>query len=221
MREFPGEYFTIVAARGGEDIWAEIRRRRAVDDDRVPLDIFETATAPASSATAPMQAESALVQSAVPAAGDADDSLSLPDSGHFWPDSTAQAPAPSLGADAHSEAVGQIPVTQVPSAGDAPAESPVEVMLRGRARTDDDLSLPDKDQLWPASVFEPPPATRLTVELPEHLLDSDASELIPESSLSNLEAVPPIQVEVMSSAEIPAAVQAPNLLGHCRCRTPR
>ena len=28
MAEFPGEHFTFVAARGGEDVWAEIRRRK-------------------------------------------------------------------------------------------------------------------------------------------------------------------------------------------------
>ena len=28
MPEFPGEHFTVVAARGGDDVWAEIRRRR-------------------------------------------------------------------------------------------------------------------------------------------------------------------------------------------------
>ena len=33
---FPGESFTVVAARGGDDVWVEIRRRRIPDDDRVP-----------------------------------------------------------------------------------------------------------------------------------------------------------------------------------------
>src|SRR6267142_2909099 len=28
--EFPGEHFTVVAARGGDDVWVEIRRRRQV-----------------------------------------------------------------------------------------------------------------------------------------------------------------------------------------------
>src|ERR1700694_1064983 len=32
--EFPGEHFTIVAARGGDDLWAEIRRRRVPVEDR-------------------------------------------------------------------------------------------------------------------------------------------------------------------------------------------
>jgi twitching motility protein PilT len=38
--ELPGEQFTIVAARGGDDIWIEIRRRQVPDEDRVPLETF-------------------------------------------------------------------------------------------------------------------------------------------------------------------------------------
>ena len=40
LAEFPGEHFTIVAARGGDDVWVEIRRRRIADDDRVPEELF-------------------------------------------------------------------------------------------------------------------------------------------------------------------------------------
>jgi hypothetical protein len=40
--EFPGEHFTVVVARGGDDVWAEIRRRRISDEDRVPMDVFGT-----------------------------------------------------------------------------------------------------------------------------------------------------------------------------------
>jgi twitching motility protein PilT len=40
IAEFPGEQFTVVAARGGDDLWVEIRRRRIPDDDRVPEDFF-------------------------------------------------------------------------------------------------------------------------------------------------------------------------------------
>src|ERR1700704_1288073 len=32
LPEFPDEHFTIVAARGGDDLWAEVRRRRTLDD---------------------------------------------------------------------------------------------------------------------------------------------------------------------------------------------
>src|SRR5436190_14146713 len=51
--ELPGEHFTIVAARGGDDIWIEIRRRQVPDEDRVPLELF----APAASEAAPPQSE--------------------------------------------------------------------------------------------------------------------------------------------------------------------
>jgi twitching motility protein PilT len=41
MTEFPGEQFTVVAARGGDDVWAEIRRRRIEGKDRVPMELFD------------------------------------------------------------------------------------------------------------------------------------------------------------------------------------
>jgi twitching motility protein PilT len=49
MPEFPGEHFTVVAARGGDDLWVEVRRRRVPDEDRIPDDLF--------AASAPVQAE--------------------------------------------------------------------------------------------------------------------------------------------------------------------
>src|SRR3954470_1396798 len=45
MPEFLGEHFTVVAARGGDDVWAEIRRRRIPEDDRVPDEFFVPPTA--------------------------------------------------------------------------------------------------------------------------------------------------------------------------------
>jgi len=45
LEEFPGEHFTVVAARGGDDVWAEIRRRRIPDDDQVPEELFGPAGA--------------------------------------------------------------------------------------------------------------------------------------------------------------------------------
>src|SRR6185295_15381339 len=44
--EFPREQFTVVVARGGDDVWAEIRRKRVPDDDLVPEELFES-SAPA------------------------------------------------------------------------------------------------------------------------------------------------------------------------------
>jgi len=49
--EFPRQHFTVVAARGGDDLWVEIRRRRVpADDDRVPDDLFPPRSAPAGAA---------------------------------------------------------------------------------------------------------------------------------------------------------------------------
>src|SRR6266545_762046 len=39
-QEFPGEHFTVVAARGGDDLLTEIRRRRVPDEDQIPEDFF-------------------------------------------------------------------------------------------------------------------------------------------------------------------------------------
>jgi twitching motility protein PilT len=44
--EFPGESFTVVAARGGDDVWVEIRRRKIPDDDLVPDEFFAPAPSP-------------------------------------------------------------------------------------------------------------------------------------------------------------------------------
>src|SRR5207344_1476257 len=51
LAEFPGESFTVVAARGGDDVWVEIRRRKVPDDDQVPDDLF--------AATPPLEAAGA------------------------------------------------------------------------------------------------------------------------------------------------------------------
>src|SRR5688572_15056067 len=56
VAELPGEHFTIVAARGGDDIWVEIRRRQVPDEDRVPLEMFQPADQPVD---APLQASPA------------------------------------------------------------------------------------------------------------------------------------------------------------------
>src|ERR1700676_1819419 len=81
--EFPGEHFTIVAARAGEDLWAEIRRRRVPDEDRVPMELFEP-TAPGAAA----EAEARETEADATA-----DGLEIPDSAHLWPEHVAAAPA--------------------------------------------------------------------------------------------------------------------------------
>src|SRR3954471_14158823 len=53
LAEFPGESFTVVAARGGDDVWVEIRRRKVSDDDQVPDDFFAATASAGAAGTAP------------------------------------------------------------------------------------------------------------------------------------------------------------------------
>src|SRR3954452_8719959 len=66
MAEFPGEHFTVVAARGGNDVWVEIRRRRLPDEDRVPDEFFSSAHAAPPPVDAVAQAHSAPPHAAAP-----------------------------------------------------------------------------------------------------------------------------------------------------------
>src|SRR3954471_23297033 len=64
---FPGEHFTVVAARGGDDVWVEIRRQRVAEDDRVPDEFFPQppAVAPASVVEGSVAVASGLAPAAV------------------------------------------------------------------------------------------------------------------------------------------------------------
>src|SRR6185436_2329833 len=106
-----------VAARGGDDVWVEIRRRRILDDDRIPDDLFgappptaAASVAPSAPpiddsipdfddapAPAPIAARTPdMPLAAVPEMLEADDdlSLSLPDSGQLFGGPSAAPPAP-------------------------------------------------------------------------------------------------------------------------------
>ena len=79
IAEFPGEHFTIVAARGGQDLWAEIRRRRVPDEDRVPMELFgPTMPEAAAEAEEPDTQDDATF-----------DDLEIPDVVRLWPDPMA------------------------------------------------------------------------------------------------------------------------------------
>src|SRR5581483_2621925 len=121
---FPGEHFTVVAARGGDDVWAEIRRRRVVDDDHIPEDLFaQPKTQPAAEpepvavAAGPV---SAVSETAIPVA--------------------AAPPAPAMYAAVESRRAEAF----------TPAPAAVETPWRGAANVveDDDLALPSADHFW-------------------------------------------------------------------------
>src|SRR5258707_8876380 len=135
MAEFPGEHFTIVAARGGDDVWAEIRRRRIGEDDRVPDEFFAPPHASFAAAVAPValvqpapvvapppvrdqmhddrppvEAAAPVARAAAPAtpsdeAAEPDDDLLMPDEGQLWPGRGAPGALTAPGIEAQDEAV--------------------------------------------------------------------------------------------------------------------
>jgi twitching motility protein PilT len=120
LPEFPGEHFTIVAARGGEDLWAEIRRRRVADKARVPAEGVGPTAAPAVEEAAAAKAE------AEPAPLDAPDARQL----HTEPPEPAAAPraeapaAPQVDhpvvARSRGEPLPAEPAAPTPGAAEAP-----------------------------------------------------------------------------------------------------
>src|SRR5437762_5985352 len=77
--EFPSEQFIVVAARGGDDLWAEIRRKTITEADRVPSDLFGSTSG---------------VRDVDTIAGDA--TLEVPGVSQLWPGQStpAEPPAP-------------------------------------------------------------------------------------------------------------------------------
>ncbi len=87
--EFPQEQFTVVVARGGDDVWAEIRRKRVLDDDRVSRLPVEPAPLSASAA-APIDLmnDDDFIEIEVRGSDQpvvVDEALALPEADHFWP----------------------------------------------------------------------------------------------------------------------------------------
>jgi twitching motility protein PilT len=94
--DFPNEAFTVAVARGEDDVWAEIRRKRVPEDDQVPDEFFAapgTAASAAGFATSEesIEPESPLTDNdavgfELPKRSHAsDDSLALPDASQLWP----------------------------------------------------------------------------------------------------------------------------------------
>src|SRR5882672_4011065 len=132
--EFPGEHFTVVAARGGDDVWVEMRRRRVVDDDRVPEEFFGSASA----SPAPQAPQQRVVpeQTAQPVA--------LP----FAPQPAAATLAvPPVASAPMSKPVA---VAQHCNEGTSALGSTGATDTRQGFNADEDLLIPDEAQLWPA-----------------------------------------------------------------------
>ena len=130
MPEFPGEHFTVVAARGGDDVWVEIRRRRAPDEDHVPEEFFAP---PPGAPSAPQAAQPAGV--AAP-----------PTVASFPHHDDDLVPLELLGETKRAQAVEHL---QARAVDEAEAVASVQEFDEANG---DDLLLPDATQLWPSET---------------------------------------------------------------------
>ncbi|HZR26643.1 MAG TPA: ATPase, T2SS/T4P/T4SS family [Vicinamibacterales bacterium] len=158
MPEFPGEHFTVVAARGGDDLWVEVRRHRIPDEDRIPDDFF---SAPAQAAP-PVASAPVFAPQQVIAAATSAPSVPRP----------MQPPTPTASFDAmdaldaldanmhdarHDDhltydeprAVAFAEPTHEPAY--APPYEPEEDNVEESDDMEDDLLLPDASQLFPTA----------------------------------------------------------------------
>jgi twitching motility protein PilT len=152
-QQFPGEHFTVVAARGGDDVWVEVRRRRVPDDD-VPAELF----APAPAVTAVDHAVPEKI--APPKAVVADEDLVLPDAAQLWPRGSGDA---DLEGAEHEIDLDE-PIAVGPKTADAPERPSLSVSEPPHATPPPvaaaPLSSPRRDAVKspPPVVKAPPPS---------------------------------------------------------------
>jgi twitching motility protein PilT len=140
--EFRYERFTVVAARGGEDVWVEIRRKRAPEEDRVPIETFATREPIAAHDPESMRGED----------------LSMPDSADLWPDE-AQTPSET---PLHDDAF-DIPMPAAAEEIHLPAsieiDQPPRPSLYAVPRLEPEPGRPEQETpIAPAAQYTPPPA---------------------------------------------------------------
>jgi twitching motility protein PilT len=153
--EFADELFTVVAARGGEDVWVEVRRRRVPDEDRVPEEFFGPRDASVAAAPYPVYANAG--------------SPELAASHEPMPDAL----------DVESDSDIRSAATALPETADQLRRADIDEL------PDDDLRLPADHHLWATKVAEheyaeaqidveldrvappPPPVAEPIVEVPE------------------------------------------------------
>jgi twitching motility protein PilT len=180
MAEFPGEHFTVVAARGGDDLWTEIRRHRVPEDDRVPDEFF-----------APSPVHAAAPASAVSSAHlahpiDADLALPVPDNDEL--------PIEILGFD--TPAIDEMQAAPQPLSAVASVPEPAAVQERN-----DDLLLPDAGHLWPGHASPAPTRETIVAETPDEAIeidvdvDADVVEAEPE--------LPPVRMQPAAQVRTP------------------
>ena len=196
LPEFPSEHFTVVAARGGDDVWVEIRRRRIPDEDRVPEEMFppQPASRPAVAAAVvpPPPPAVAAPPPAVSAPGAAVAAARLPQQEAIAAHAATQTLA--VGAERAHEASPPVIATVSAGATMGAEEEGEEIDL------DQDLTLPDDAQLFGSPVK--PFADSEPAEEDEQEIDLDAAEVEIEIAASIPESEPAPDAEIPSLARV-------------------
>jgi twitching motility protein PilT len=163
--EFPHEQFTVVVARGGDDMWAEIRRRRVPDDDMIPEELFEAA--PTVSAVGP--ASTPLSQFAVD-----DDIVESPSTLHPTVGRVTMATSRFAAENGIAESPSAL---QQPTVDDGLAMYPVETELSpGGAQLDVDVELDDSVEIELTLPHEEPAIS--------HVDEEPAARVVPPVQLT-------------------------------------
>lgn len=199
--EFPGEHFVITAARGGDDVWAEIRRRQAQDEELVSPELFADLVPPAVEP---------------PAAPVADD-LTLPQERQLWPErpepgleapSAVAVPAPPepvvVPPPQAPVLLAAAPVSELVPAAPTTDQAPASVVVRADepalAAVPDRLEPIAPDPL-PAVAPKPPAAVDLPIAASSPAAAAPAAPEIEVPAPTASIVVPAAEV---SAAEVPA-----------------
>jgi len=203
--EFPGEHFTVVAARGGDDVWVEIRRRRVPDEDRVPEEMFPPAPAAAAVAAAPAAPPPPpAVAAPVPAVAAPVAAVALTAAPQQEAIAAhAATPAMSVASETAHQAAPPVPAV-------AAAAAKIDIEDEGEEiNLDDDLGLPDETQLFGTPVK--PFTDAELAEGREEEIDVDATDVQAEDAASVREPEPVVEAEIppLAASIAPSAVPAP------------
>ena len=201
LPEFPSEHFTVVAARGGDDVWVEIRRRRVPDEDRVPDEMFPPAPAAAAVAAAPppplpVAAPAPAISAPVVAVA-----LTAPPQEAI----AAHAATPTMSVASETAHPAAPPLGAV-----AAAPGTIDIEDEGEEiNLDDDLGLPDETQLFGAPVK--PFTDAELAEGREQEIDVDATEVQAEVAAEVPEPEPVVAAEIPHRA-VAVAPPQPELI---------
>ena len=142
--EFRHEHFTVVAARGGEDVWVEIRRKRAPEEDRVPIEAFVTPEPIAAHDPEAMRQ-------------DPGEELSMPGSADLWPD-VAEAPVEvPLNDETEWEPLQESAVEEIHLPSSIEIDQPPRPSLYAVPRLEPETPLENEAPIAPGLQHAPPP----------------------------------------------------------------